>query len=764
MGFTDVNELLSLSGAKGLLPGAVGLLPGSATPVVAAAAQLAGALGAASTFASAAAAPSTSRFAEYSAPLPLLQDMEGSQPGSMLAIVRGSGKSKTVRYKYGYPLPGAEEVAYCRMGPFPLLWQRRSLAESTKGLTATPAMGVRKKVLSDLTGEEKRWMSYDRILHPDQYEKRGGGGGGMDDGMDEEEEELPAPGTGKGGSNAAAGGGSGAGALDLTLVGGGGGGSGAGSATKKRKRDAAASAAAAGPYGDAQLEDGVAVRFDLDAPPVAIYRALYLSVEDKDGLRGNRRDVGPQTTSILVTEGTLLMGQQAARNREDALALASVMAGGMGKNDGEEDGLTAGAHRSASGAGGAAAGTALARGLVVSLPSLDGGLGWSRSADQAALAVREITGSEVDVSATAVKSSLYASKLDRYLPPVDSTRGELQRVLSLPLSQLGPAEREIRRLFNKFHDHMVPPRSRAPRPGTRASDGATGRGTASRAGQFVGTGMGTGTPAVLKYDPATGAMLYDVKEDDSVEGMTNRAAAYTSLQRFQAVGSQFSVARSAVPIPIGAPARLRRILVQRADRLQKMWHDNSLKMGHASAVAADRPGGRITADVDERARELLTELDRANACDKPTIDCRVLHGDEQRFATPVLRDCLEMELDRVLLAQVYEREAIERALLQDAVDTMAETAARSAAMDALQLRKRGEKTLLRMAQEEEKRRSAMEAEAVSAGKKVLLTPEELADRIRRAAVADTMEKDGAGAGVASNSKLSKWKGDGFKSK
>ena len=64
----------------------------------------------------------------------------------------------------------------------------------------------------------------------------------------------------------------------------------------------------------------------------------------------------------------------------------------------------------------------------------------------------------------------------------------------------------------------------------------------------------------------------------------------------------------------------------------------------------------VTIDVDARARELLTDLDRAVRCHSKMIDSRILHMTYQRFPVAELQEALEINLNRLLIMQIRERE------------------------------------------------------------------------------------------------------------
>lgn len=201
---------------------------------------------------------------------------------------------------------------------------------------------------------------------------------------------------------------------------------------------------------------------------------------------------------------------------------------------------------------------------------------------------------------------------------------------------------------------------------------------------------------------------------------------------FHESGSLFSMAFTAVPIPKQAPAKLRDLLGKRAKHMQERWNEmlhKTLKGKAAMGLTVGGIGGALgdrrmpsrladpsaishsmTADVDKRSRDLLAELDRAYACSNPTMDTPVLHGIEQRFDTETLRVEIERELDRVLLAMVFEREHVEEALLSEVADAK-EGEARRMAMEAeTKLSEARDEVMRQMEAEEDVRDKAIQAE------------------------------------------------------
>ena len=67
-------------------------------------------------------------------------------------------------------------------------------------------------------------------------------------------------------------------------------------------------------------------------------------------------------------------------------------------------------------------------------------------------------------------------------------------------------------------------------------------------------------------------------------------------------------------------------------------------------------GKLVSKDVDYRARQILREIDRATFTRNEFISSDVLHANDQKFPTRVLRMQLEEALDRLLVEQIEDRE------------------------------------------------------------------------------------------------------------
>lgn len=85
---------------------------------------------------------------------------------------------------------------------------------------------------------------------------------------------------------------------------------------------------------------------------------------------------------------------------------------------------------------------------------------------------------------------------------------------------------------------------------------------------------------------------------------------------------------------------------------------NETKLG--SHVRWDAHGLIASTDVDLRAREMLLELDKAMGNKNFWMDSNVLHNENQRFPTAMVRLQLEDALDALLRSQVQERERADR--------------------------------------------------------------------------------------------------------
>jgi hypothetical protein len=98
----------------------------------------------------------------------------------------------------------------------------------------------------------------------------------------------------------------------------------------------------------------------------------------------------------------------------------------------------------------------------------------------------------------------------------------------------------------------------------------------------------------------------------------------------------------------------------------------------------------------------------------------VLHGTEHRYFVAVLRDGLECELDRLLLSMVFERGAIELALLAVAEDARFEAAAERASAEVRALQRRRAATVAGASTEAVARLGEAYAETVRQGRRVVL--------------------------------------------
>lgn len=99
---------------------------------------------------------------------------------------------------------------------------------------------------------------------------------------------------------------------------------------------------------------------------------------------------------------------------------------------------------------------------------------------------------------------------------------------------------------------------------------------------------------------------------------------------------------------------------QRILALQQPDTEKATAVPQYRRIQWEKYGKLVSQDVDERARQVLREIDRAATTRNEYISSGVLHGQDQRFPTQVLRVHLEEELDRILSDQILDRERAER--------------------------------------------------------------------------------------------------------
>ncbi len=380
----------------------------------------------------------------------------------------------------------------------------------------------------------------------------------------------------------------------------------------------------------------------------------------------------------------------------------------------------------------------------------------------------------------ASKSTVFfaLNKLQRNLPTCRFTRAELLRISTVPFQQLNQNERDIRKLLGKYHDNM----SRV-----RANEEAAGDGTMKT------TGINAPRQSTLQQLYA----IQEQEGDSGSDNEERRGQSFVPQQRsigklkVHASSSVFMRAYAAVPIPQNAPQSLKQLLNARANELNGRWSVHMAKTlkGHGkpenmgvktirdlrnarseaagSQPTADAPstvlgmienvrGNQTDArplslnrvvdfsevkrdvaqmDVDEICRDLLEELDRSRATDAKFMESSVLHGTEQRYETKVLIADLEEHLNRLLLAQVFERESIEAALIEEQRDMYRKAAANEANEQEKQIAAERKKAMERLEALEAKRAEAALAELQSFDANVDLTDDEVRERAELAAAA-----------------------------
>jgi hypothetical protein len=88
----------------------------------------------------------------------------------------------------------------------------------------------------------------------------------------------------------------------------------------------------------------------------------------------------------------------------------------------------------------------------------------------------------------------------------------------------------------------------------------------------------------------------------------------------------------------------------------------ALSEGKTGLIKWDVNGESMSRDVDERAREVLRELDRAVANKQFWMDSSILHSKNQRFPTTTVKQQLQQELENILKEQIKERERVDKYL------------------------------------------------------------------------------------------------------
>jgi len=380
----------------------------------------------------------------------------------------------------------------------------------------------------------------------------------------------------------------------------------------------------------------------------------------------------------------------------------------------------------------------------------------------------------------AAKSAVFfaLNKLQRNLPKCSLTRLELVRVLTVPFQQLNKKERETRKLLGKYHDNPSRVRANA----EAAGDGTIGK-----------------QPLQHEHKSTLQQLysMQQEEEDSGSDNEVERGKKFVPQQaqlgslKVHASSSAFMRAYAAVPIPQGVAQPLRLLLQKRTQELNSRWlihmaktlkgHDKSENLGAktlqdirqdrfastASAVGGNKPStvlemvecvrGRqdptkaialhrvvdfsqtqrdtTQLDVDEICRDLLEELDRSLATDAPFMESSVLHGTEQRYETKVLVGELEEHLNRLLLAQVFERESIEAALIEEQQDMYRRAAANEANEQEKSIAADRQKAMQRLESMEAKRAEAALAELKSFDSTIDLTDDEIRERAELAAAA-----------------------------
>merc|ERR1711871_37435 len=176
----------------------------------------------------------------------------------------------------------------------------------------------------------------------------------------------------------------------------------------------------------------------------------------------------------------------------------------------------------------------------------------------------------------------------------------------------------------------------------------------------------------------------------------------------------------------------------------------------------DKVGGVPPSDVDLRCRLVLKEIERAKNCKVEYMDTQVLHSNDQRFPTAVVRTMLEDELDALLREQIMERERNDRARIVD--DSESEEDEAEAVSDESEFDEGGKdivmlKKLQKRAARREKRRLKLKQDdekgQVHKAKKLVSVTSKSAEALELAKLQNEIGVMGC---LACRSKKCKWEG------
>jgi len=207
--------------------------------------------------------------------------------------------------------------------------------------------------------------------------------------------------------------------------------------------------------------------------------------------------------------------------------------------------------------------------------AIRGGKGWSQRNEGMAL-----------VPPLSTAGRLYATKLDKILPVCHYSRLELERILAVDLYTLTTEERATRRLLVHFHDNPFPGRIRQEKQAAaireneelaeeaaleaQEAGGPTWSQAMAKVSGAKDAGAGYGWGGVrgvsfarneLVWDDNSNAFVFNSGYAKTTEVMEKRMGAFTSQGRVQGVlSAPFAAARTAVPIPVGAPMKLKLLL------------------------------------------------------------------------------------------------------------------------------------------------------------------------------------------------------------
>ncbi|CAM9235500.1 unnamed protein product, partial [Ectocarpus fasciculatus] len=248
----------------------------------------------------------------------------------------------------------------------------------------------------------------------------------------------------------------------------------------------------------------------------------------------------------------------------------------------------------------------------------------------------------------------------KYDAAVEAFRIEIERILSQPFAALSRQEMAVRKLLSKFHDNPEQVK-RGMGPEAHGFDPHR----AERTRIKMSKAMSQEELQWMSIDK----ILHPEYGDAGEQGVAvNRLGKLLGMSTEEIENEQRMAAGDLAAMLKSEDEKhaLRLLLKYNGTYLayaQTMEESrrraaNEAKLG--SHIRWGAHGLVSSTDVDFRAREVLLELDKAMANKNFWMDSRVLHNENQRFPTAMVRLQLEDALDALLRGQIQERERADR--------------------------------------------------------------------------------------------------------